>query len=475
MKRRQPMQRKFPMDTKTIIAMKKLLLFFIISTTAITAIAQKQNFGILNFTEPANFQLDRKDNVLTYYNQNKNTGAYCLFFIYNIQNGKGDVQQDFNSAWEKLVQQPNNIKTTAVMQPQAILKGWQFLIGNTNFEDKGVATVAMLCTFSGNNQSQAVLIMSNSSAYKTDIENFIASVDIKKEISASTQNTNQTKSVNVAGDKSAYSILIPPSWSLNAAGNNLLLEKNTSVGKRTIEFMNMIKSSGDLEKDMAHIFFEVFDGWELHHTDASLFSEASHEKGLTCQGLNYYMISNSIKKKGPQSFDVIKATVLLIQVGDKVAIINTTDNILGSETENAMNFLLFKLKIKGITGKNIDYKKQLIGTWGTSNGSYGNSLNAVTSYAEGGNYYVLLESSYTTGYSYYYDLIKKKQFKSQGVFSFNKNVLERKVSSGTTNKNFIRFFSTKYGDREWENKMGLYDVDYDKNKISNLSYFHKIN
>lgn len=462
--------------------MKSLFLFLLVSVTAFPAIAQKQTFGIVSFARPANFQVEKKDNVLTFYSQNKATGAYCIFFIYNIQNGKGDVQQDFDAAWKKLVLQPNDITATAAMQPQAVLKGWQFLIGNTNFKDKGVATLAMLCNFSGNKQSQAVLIMSNSSAYQTDIEDFIASVDIERDVSlpapntdtADARNIEQTDDVGIAGDKNAYSIVVPPTWSLNSTGGNLLLEKNTSIGKRTIEFMSMIRSSGDLENDMSHIFFEVFDGWELRIPQNSLLSEADQEKGITCQGLNYYMLSNSIKKKDPASFDVIKATVLLIQVGDKVAIINSTDNILGSEVGNALNFLLFNLKIKGIADKNIDYRKQLIGTWGTGSGSVSNSIKGVTSYTTEGKYYSLVESSYSTGYSYYYDLIKKKQFKSQGAFSFSKNVLERKLGSGGVTRYFIRFFSTRYGEREWENLMGLYEVDYDKNKISGLSYFHKI-
>ncbi|MEI9954847.1 MAG: hypothetical protein WDM90_00685 [Ferruginibacter sp.] len=89
----------------------------------------------------------------------------------------------------------------------------------------------------------------------------------------------------------------------------------------------------------------------------------------------------------------------------------------------------------------MDYKNQLIGTWVSSSGLYGNSLNAATSYNADGKYYVLIQSSYTVGYDYYNDLIKKKQFKSEGVFGFKGNVLERKTASGPVTKYFIRFYS----------------------------------
>jgi hypothetical protein len=78
------------------------------------------------------------------------------------------------------------------------------------------------------------------------------------------------------------------------------------------------------------------------------------------------------------------------------------------------------------------------------------------------------------GYDYYNDLIKKKQFKGEGVFAIKGNVLERKVSSGAATKYFIRFYSRKYGNNEWASLMSLYNSNYDKNKIETLLPFHKI-
>lgn len=465
--------------------MKNIFILLTLTFHTMMAFSQKNSFGIINYTAPSGYELINNENVLTYYKEDKSTGAYCNIFIYKIMPGHGSVQQDFDFAWINLMQAPFKFTSQANMQPAAVLKGWQFLMGTTIYSDNGVKTMAMLTSFSGENTMQNVCILSNSDSYKTDIENFIASVDVSKDISAQTttqntdtavtNNTTQTDTINDTGNKSFYSIVTPPTWSLNATGNSLMLEKNVRDGKRVIEFMNMIQSTGDLAKDMEHIFFEVFDGWQLHNSPTnSLFENATNEKGLTCQGLNYYMLSNSISKKGMQNGDVITATILLVQVGDKVAIINATDNILGSEVQMALNFLLYNLKIKGIADKNLDYKKQLIGTWGNSSGTVNNNLKFVTSYTADGKYYTLSESSYTVGYDYYYDLIKHKQFKSSGSFNFNKNVLERKFSSGGMSKYFIRFFSTKYGNFEWKNNMNLYEVDYDKTRINSYTYFQKI-
>lgn len=468
--------------------MNKLFLSTLLLLVGFSSFAQMETFGIVNYAVPANYDLVKNDNVLTYYKEDKSTGAYCNFFIYKIMPGKGGTKNDFDFAWDKLMQAPFKFTASPEMQPEATLKGWKFLIGNARHNDNGVATMAMLINFSGENNMQAVCILSNSDKYKTDIENFIASVDVAKEtIPATTTQAQYEKEGNekkvssknnetVAGNLNIYSITVPPTWNLNSRENNLTLEKNTTSGKRVIEFMKPISSSGDLEKDMKHIFFEVFAGWELHpNPNATIFEAGSHEKGQTGQGLNYYMLSNSIKKKDPNNSDVIKATVLLIQAGNKVAIINTTDNILGSEADMALNFMLFNLKLNGVEGKAISNRQPLVGTWGSNSGSYGNSLSFVTSYMADGKYYVLSQSSYTTGYDYYNDIIKKKQFKSQGSYNINSNVLERTPSSGSLSKYYIRFFSRKYGNREWENAISIYDCNYSKDKINSPTVFQKIN
>ncbi|MFT3981663.1 MAG: hypothetical protein QM687_14405 [Ferruginibacter sp.] len=471
--------------------MYRSLLSFILSTSVMFCTAQKNDFGIVSYTVPEGYQLIKNDNLLTYHKQDGKTGAYCKLVIYKTLPDRGSAQQNFDFFWNNLVKPSYNITETADMQPPATLKGWNLLMGTKMYNDNGVQTMLVASNFSGDNIMQNIIIQSNADIYQADIESFIASVDVTKDITQSKNakknnikadekslNENPVSPTNYttgSASKDIYSITVPPTWSLNNGGNSLMIEKNTTAGKRVVEFMSMIKSSGSLEKDMEHIFFEVFDGWNLHNSPNSLlFEKGDHEKGFTCQGLPYYMLSNSIIKSGAGNGDVIKGTVLLIQVGTNVAIINSTDNILGSETGMALNFLLFNLKINGVTDKNIDYKSQLIGTWAANSGLYGNSLTAVTSYTTEGKYYVLTQSSYTVGYDYYYDLIKKKQFKSSGAFSIKGNVLERTYNSGSTTKYFIRFYSSKYGNNEWGNLMGLYECAYDKNKIETVFPFHKI-
>ncbi len=162
--------------------MKKVLLSAILMVSTLFCAAQKGNFGIVNYAIPDDYQLIKNDNVLTYYKEDKSTGAYCNFFIYNTMPGHGGTQQDFDFGWINLMQNPFKFTSSANMQAVATLNDWQFLIGTTKYADNGVATLAMLISFSNKNTTQALCILSNSDKYKADIENFLASVDVIKEV-----------------------------------------------------------------------------------------------------------------------------------------------------------------------------------------------------------------------------------------------------------------------------------------------------
>lgn len=440
-----------------------------------SAFAQKQSFDVLNYTIPKGWDKTEMSGGIQLSTKNDGKGNYATAVILSSAATTASAQESFNNSWEKLVKGTVAVSGEPAMQEPATEKGWTIVSGQAGYTDGANKGSVTLITATGNGKMANVVIMTNTDKYQNQILNFIKSLDLNETATAQNNNANSvspTNATNNSESKNIYSITVPPTWSLNAGGNSLMLEKNTATGKRIIELMSMARSSGSLEKDMEHIFFEVFDGWSLYNAPNNLlFEKGDHEKGFTCQGLPYYMLSNSITKPGG---DVIKATVLIIQVGANVAIINTADKILGSESEMALNFLLFTLKINAVAEKNMDYKKQLIGTWATSSGSYGNSLIAATSYTAEGKYYVLTQSSYTVGYDYYNDLIKSKKFKGEGVFAFKGNVLERKAGSGPTTKYFIRFYSRKYGNNAWEDVMGLYDSNYDKTRIETVVPFHKI-
>lgn len=205
--------------------MNKLLSFFFLFLAACASFAQKSSFGVVGYTVPAGYELVRNNNVLTYYKEDKSTGAYCNIFIYSPMPGQGGIQQDFDNAWSNQVQKPFKVASAANKQPAAVLKGWQFLMGTAKYEDKGIATLAMLITFSGENSMQSICILSNADRYKSDIENFIASVDVVKEIAvkggqSSSNGANKTNNAPSSSGNIKYEV-----WECNCPS----LQTNTSI------------------------------------------------------------------------------------------------------------------------------------------------------------------------------------------------------------------------------------------------------
>gem|GEM_PF-4320283 len=174
--------------------------------------AQKNSFGILNYTIPSGYELIKNDNVLTYYKENKSTGAYCNFFLYKLMDTKGCTKQCFDFCWENLLQKPFKTGAAANLQPEANIKGWQFLLGTAKYPDNGIITLAVQITFNGENNMQNVIILSNSDSYKTDIENFIAGADVVKEIPANEKTDTTMPAASKAPPKQADKGLAPEVW-----------------------------------------------------------------------------------------------------------------------------------------------------------------------------------------------------------------------------------------------------------------------
>ena len=200
--------------------MKKIYFTFVMALAFIViAHAQKGNFGNVNYTIPPGYELIKNDNVLSYYKMDAASGAYCRLMIYAVLPGQGTPLQNFDFFWNNMLKKSMNVTGTPTMQPAATLKGWQLSMGTSLYKDNGANTMAILSTFSGENKMQNVCILTNAESYQSDIESFIASVDVKKDISGTS--TSQNSSTNNAAvqnaSKSSYNLWM--AYKLSLGGN----------------------------------------------------------------------------------------------------------------------------------------------------------------------------------------------------------------------------------------------------------------
>ncbi|PUZ25862.1 hypothetical protein DCC81_16555 [Chitinophaga parva] len=142
---------------------------------------------------PSGYQLVKNDNLLTYFKQDSKTGAYCKFIIYKTLPDQGGSQANFDFFWKKMVQPAFNVPDAANLQPQAKLKGWDLLLGTKMYNNNGVSTMLLVSNFSGENIMQNIVVQSNADIYKPDIESFIASVDVAREIKTDDKSQKEIK------------------------------------------------------------------------------------------------------------------------------------------------------------------------------------------------------------------------------------------------------------------------------------------
>jgi len=169
--------------------MNKLYFSFVLLLSISVSFAQKGSFGMVNYTIPTGYTLIHNDNVLTYYKENKSTGAYCNFFIYKLMPGKSNAKQNFDWAWENLLEKPFKFSSTATIQPETIAKGWRLIVGTANFSDNGISTSAIQLCISNESSMQAVCILSNSESYEKEIATFVTSLDVEGSANGTTTTT----------------------------------------------------------------------------------------------------------------------------------------------------------------------------------------------------------------------------------------------------------------------------------------------
>lgn len=196
--------------------MKRIIFIFILSL-AIQARAQQESFHLVKYTAPKNWVVNKHEKVNIYTKEDEAKGTYCNIIIYTEMPSKGNAQKDFNFAWQDLLAKPFTINATPNILPQGNIKGWALLNGNAQYQNNGVTSLAMLFTFTGEEKMQAIAIIANSMQFKTEIEQFIASVDVGRPINTS----NVQPATHISN---ANKSLAPEVWTITKSKYNYSLK-----------------------------------------------------------------------------------------------------------------------------------------------------------------------------------------------------------------------------------------------------------
>jgi hypothetical protein len=181
----------------------------------VTSIAQKEIYDLISYTPPTSWKKQTTETLVTYTISNNSTKSWCRISIMKSTTSKGDIDQDFESERQNLIEK--NYPSTDSMQlnPTQELNGYKIKSGSSPFLFENKPAVALLNTASGFGRCTSIVIFTNSQEYIENIESFLSSVDLSKPV---VQETNQeTNSTNTNGN-SPSSIL--GTWSKSSSNNS---------------------------------------------------------------------------------------------------------------------------------------------------------------------------------------------------------------------------------------------------------------
>ncbi len=432
--------------------MKKIFLLLLLAAS-FTGLAQKTVFDIASFKIPGGWKKEQKNDLVILNAPEDKDHRFCIITVYKSIDGRGEALSDFQDAWKGLVADRLSITETPTAEKGDPVNGWSTNTGTATFSIQGTNAVAVLTTFSGYNKAMSILTVTNDPASQQTLETFFSSLDLKKPavtkpVPAPASTTGALITPGSLGD---YTFTVPPGWTTAKSTSEITLSGPDK--QSTLSLLPMAAGSGNLETDMQSIFWQVFDGFEKdpYNPDHHIIT-----KGVSHLGWNYRKEEMGIRKMVNGNYIQIYGFVMLVQLGNQVAIIAGSfadpESLLW-ETRNADWMIFFhSLSFKNYKGAGMNPLQQsLPGKWFT--GSYSGILTYT--FAANGHYASGAAFSTTREVSAYQLLEKTTSFVGDGTYTLKGNILTlTNAATKKTSVSLLRIYDQfEYGG--WTHHIGM--------------------
>lgn len=261
------------------------------------------------------------------------------------------------------------------------------------------------------------------------------------------------------GDVSDYSFNTPSGWSRSDANGKITL--TSQDGAKSIAFLPMMETTGNLESDVKKIVWQVFKGYEPWADNGFTPDYGTFERGRTSQGLEYFRMYRYAKKVGDNGsvggsrFD---AVILLVKLGNKVAVIagrspfqsDYADDSAGSTIDR----ILYDLKFKSVNTP-YDVKSEMLGSWSAASSTVAiaYTFNANGTFNKGG------AISFRTRHDDTRDKVTTTSYGMSDKYSVAGNVITQTYrNTGEVVKFKVRLYETRYDKDPWQRKLGLLPI-----------------
>ncbi|HYF30216.1 MAG TPA: hypothetical protein VD993_03760 [Chitinophagaceae bacterium] len=173
----------------------KAFVFLLLMACSLSPCAQQQTYDLITFTPPAGWKKGDLKNVISFSTTNNTTRAWAQIGIIKSTTSKGSVEADFESEWKELIIKPYQ-QFGVSEQPLGIdtqtFNGWKLWTGLGKFVFNNDTATVLLNTFSNGQRCASFTLMSNTTAYGTTLDEFVASISLP---TANAQVENTTTNV----------------------------------------------------------------------------------------------------------------------------------------------------------------------------------------------------------------------------------------------------------------------------------------
>jgi hypothetical protein len=431
-----------------------ILLGLIFSLNVSIVSGQKETFDLISFNPPMGWNKTPQGDVLMFSAPDKSDGTFCLATLYKSSAGSGNVSSDFSTVWKELAVNRLKISTEPQMENISSDGDWSNVSGSAAFMLDTIPAAVVITTMSSRTVTMSILVITNSQAYTDDLNSFFSSIEIVKNAAEPPVKAQQAENFAVTGSLTDYIFDVPPGWTKEVTAGEIVLKGRDNIS--VISILPMQQSSGDLDKDMSTIFWQVFDGWRPDEWNPDNHIST---KGSAASGWSYFKDEMGIAKtEGEKNFKSY-GFVFLAQLGDKVAIIAgsypSKMTLLDEEANVDWQLLFHSLNFKNYPSGNVStLQKDILGEWLTG----GSSGLSTYTFAANGRYSWGGAFSSSRDVSQYKVLETTTSFVGDGKYSIKGNELT--MTSDKTNIQRVEkvrvFYQKQYGD--WQKRIGMMDL-----------------
>lgn len=196
--------------------MKKTILLCICIVAVSCLFSQKQSFDLFFYTPPKGWNKEEQKDIVSYVMTDAKTKTWCRIAVLNSTASKGSIENDFASEWKEFPVRLYNVTGNPQTEEVQEAEGWKIKAGTGTFTYNNAAAAAILTTFSGYNRCASIFATTNSNEYLTNIQEFLATIELKKpegEITSSLNTgTNNNGAVSNKGSYAFYTTNFNDGW-----------------------------------------------------------------------------------------------------------------------------------------------------------------------------------------------------------------------------------------------------------------------